>query len=47
MLLQLAYLLSFLDIAGAAVFSLALIWYLLHSAHQFVRMLFLQAKGGD
>ena len=47
MLLQLACLLSFFDIAGAAAFSLALIWYLLHSAHQFVRMLFLQPKGGD
>jgi hypothetical protein len=47
MLLQLACLLSFFDIAGAAAFSLALIWYLLHSAHQFVRMLFLQPKGGN
>ena len=44
--LQLAYILSIVEIAGAAVFSLALIWYLLHSAHQFVRMLFLQPKGG-
>ena len=46
MLVQLAYILSILDIAGAAAFSLALIWYLLHSAHQFVRMLFLQPKDG-
>ena len=46
MLFQLAYVLSIFDIVGAAAFSLAMIWYLLHSAHQFVRMLFLQPKGG-
>ena len=45
-LIQLAYILSILDIAGAAAFSLSLIWYLLHSAHQFVRMLFVQPKDG-
>ena len=46
MLFQFAYVLSIFDIAGAAAFSLALIWYLLHSAHQFVRMLFLQPTSG-
>ena len=43
-LIQLAYLFSILDIGDAAAFSLALIWYLMHSAHQFVRMLFVQPK---
>ena len=42
--IQLAYLLSIPDIADAAAFSLGLIWYLMHSAHQFVRMLFVQPK---
>ncbi|HSG98106.1 MAG TPA: hypothetical protein VLA11_08950, partial [Woeseiaceae bacterium] len=46
MLIQLAFILSILDVAGAGAFSLALIWYLLHSAHQFVRMLFVQPEGG-
>jgi hypothetical protein len=46
MLILLAHILSVFDIAGAAAFSLALIWYLLHSAHQFVRMLFVQPKRG-
>jgi hypothetical protein len=45
--IQLAYIFSIFDIAGPAAFSLALIWYLLHSAHQFVRMLFVQPKGGS
>ena len=45
-LIQLAYIFSIIDIADAAAFSLALIWYLMHSAHQFVRMLFVQPKGG-
>lgn len=43
-LIQLAYVLSILNIADAATFSLGLIWYLMHSAHQFVRMLFVQPK---
>jgi len=43
---QFAYIFSIFDIADAAAFSLALIWYLLHSAHQFIRMLFVQPKGG-
>jgi hypothetical protein len=45
--IQFAYVFSIFDIAGAAAFSLALMWYLLHSAHQFVRMLFVQPKGGS
>ena len=43
---QFAYVFSIFDIADAAAFSLALIWYLVHSAHQFVRMLFIQPKDG-
>ena len=46
MLIQLAYILTILDIAGAAGSALALIWYLLHSAHQFVRVLIVQPRGG-
>ena len=46
LLIQLAYILTILHIPGAAAFSLALIWYLLHSAHQFIRMLFVRPKGG-
>ena len=45
LLVQLAFIFSILDIAGAAAYSLALVWYLLHSAQQFTRMLFFQPKG--
>ena len=44
LLVQLAVIFSILDIAGAAAYSLALVWYLLHSAQQFTRMLFFQPK---
>jgi hypothetical protein len=45
--IQFAYIFSIFDIADTAAFSLTLIWYLLHSAHQFVRMLFIQPKDGS
>jgi len=47
LVVQFAYIFSIVDIAGAAAFSLALIWYLLHSAHQFIRMLFVPPRGGS
>lgn len=43
-LLQLAYLLSVFDVSGAAAFSVALIWYLLHAVQQFTRMLFIRTR---
>lgn len=44
LLMQFAHIFSVLDIAGAAVYSLALIWYLMNSAYQFVRMLFVPPR---
>ena len=41
--LQVAFLASFVD-SGIAVFAIGLAWYLLHSAQQFTRMLFVHAK---
>lgn len=43
-LLQLAFLFSVVEVSGAAAFSVALIWYLLHAAQQFTRMLFIRAR---
>ena len=44
LLLQLAVLLGFLETRAPGVFSLGLIWYLIHVAQQFVRMLFILPK---
>ena len=43
-LVQLASLFSIFDMKGPAAFLLALIWYLLHSAQQFTRMLYVRPK---
>ncbi len=43
-LVQLAFLFSVFDLTGTAAFSAGLIWYLLHSAQQFTRILFVRAK---
>ena len=43
-LLQLAILFSVFDLRATAAFSVGLVWYLLHSAQQFTRMLFIRAK---
>jgi hypothetical protein len=43
-LLQLAFLFSVFDPTPVAAFSTGLIWYLLHAAQQFTRMLFFRAK---
>ena len=40
--LQVAVIFSWLVDYGAAVYVIALIWYLMHAAQQFVRMLFVQ-----
>ena len=37
---------SLLDQRAAGVYLAALIWYLIHAAQQFVRMLFIQPSGG-
>ena len=42
-LLQTAFLASFVE-SGIAVFAIGLTWYLVHSAQQFTRMLFVHAK---
>jgi hypothetical protein len=34
-----------LDVSGAAAYVVALIWYLVHAAQQFTRMLFVQRSG--
>jgi len=44
LLLQLAVLLGFLETRAPGVFSLGLIWYLIHAVQQFVRMLFILPK---
>lgn len=46
-LAQLAFLFSILDIAGVAAYFLGLVWYLLHGAQQFARMLFVQPANTD
>ena len=44
LLLQLAVMLGFLESRAPGVITLGLIWYLIHSAQQFVRMLFIQPR---
>jgi hypothetical protein len=44
LILQLAVMLGFLEGRAPGVFGLGLIWYLVHSAQQFVRMLFIQPR---
>lgn len=44
LLLQLAVMLGLLESRAPGVISLGLIWYLIHAAQQFVRMLFIQPK---
>jgi hypothetical protein len=44
LLLQLAVMLGFLENRAPGVISIGLIWYLLHAAQQFVRMLFIQPR---
>ncbi len=43
--LQLAVVFSLLEQSSAGAYSAALIWYLIHAAQQFTRMLFVQPKG--
>ena len=43
-LVQLSFVFSVFDLTATAAFSLGLVWYLLHSAQQFTRMLFIRAK---
>jgi hypothetical protein len=43
-LVQLAFLFSIFNMPATAAFATGLIWYLLHSAQQFTRMLFIRAK---
>jgi len=44
LLLQLSVVLSFSRFDGAGILNLGLIWYLIHAAQQFARMLFIQPK---
>jgi hypothetical protein len=44
LLMQLSVIFSIIEFAGSATYVAALIWYLLHSAQQFTRMLFVQPK---
>jgi hypothetical protein len=44
-LLQLAAIFSLITDKGAAVYMTALVWYLIHAAQQFARMLFVQPNG--
>jgi hypothetical protein len=44
-LLQLGVVFSLLEQSSAGAYSAALIWYLIHAAQQFTRMLFVQPKG--
>jgi hypothetical protein len=46
-LLQLSAILSLVVDKGAAVFVIALVWYLIHAAQQFARMLFVQPSIAD
>jgi hypothetical protein len=43
-LMQLSVIFSIIELAGSAAYVAALVWYLLHSAQQFTRMLFIQPK---
>jgi hypothetical protein len=43
-LVQVTFLFSLFDLPATAAFATGLIWYLLHSAQQFTRMLFIRAK---
>jgi len=43
-LLQLEFLVAIFGIEGPAAYSAALIWYLIHSAQQFTRMLYVRPK---
>ena len=45
LLLQLAVMLGLLENRAPGVITLGLIWYLIHAAQQFVRMLFIQPGG--
>ncbi len=45
LLLQLAVMLGLLENRAPGVITLGLIWYLIHAAQQFVRMLFIQPRG--
>ncbi len=44
LLLQLAVMLGLLENQAPGVIALSLIWYLIHAAQQFVRMLFVQPR---
>ena len=44
LLLQLAIVLGLLENRAPGVIALGLIWYLIHAAQQFVRMLFVQPR---
>jgi hypothetical protein len=44
LLLQLGIVFSILDLQGEGILSIGLIWYLIHAAQQFARMLFIQPK---
>lgn len=46
-LLQIAVILSFITDKGAPAYVIALIWYLIHAAQQFARMLFVQPNDPD
>lgn len=45
-LLQVSVIFSLLENVGEGAYVTALVWYLIHAAHQFARMLFVQPKGG-
>ena len=47
LLLQLTVILGFLENRAPGVIALGLIWYLIHAAQQFVRMLFVQPRGSQ
>jgi hypothetical protein len=47
MLLQVSAIFSLVVDQGAAVFVIGLVWYLIHAAQQFARMLFVQVKIAD
>jgi hypothetical protein len=44
LLLQLAVMIGFFEARATGIFGVGLIWYLIHAAQQFVRMLFIQPK---
>jgi len=47
LLLQLAVMFGLLENRAPGVIALGLIWYLIHAAQQFVRMLFIQPGGSQ